>query len=195
MVCLYEKDLDFELVPVNMSTGAHKQEPFLSLNPFGQIPAVEIGDLQLFESRAISKYIAEEYADKGTQLTYADSKKKAVSYVWTEVEAQQLDPVASKLAWELVYKPMFKIPTDQAAVEENEAKLAKVLDVYETRLSQSKYLAGDSFTLADMHHLPNIQNLLGTSVKAVFECRPHVNAWVADITSRPAWQKVLALQG
>ncbi|GMN71632.1 hypothetical protein TIFTF001_054627, partial [Ficus carica] len=48
LVCLYEKDLDFELVPVNMSTGAHKQEPFLSLNPFGQIPAVEIGDLQLF---------------------------------------------------------------------------------------------------------------------------------------------------
>ncbi|GMN38052.1 hypothetical protein TIFTF001_007313 [Ficus carica] len=53
LVCLYEKDLDFELVPVSMSTGAHKQEPFLSLNPFGQIPAVEIGDLQLFENKGL----------------------------------------------------------------------------------------------------------------------------------------------
>ncbi|GKV04928.1 hypothetical protein SLEP1_g17013 [Rubroshorea leprosula] len=30
--CLYEKEVEFELVPVDMSTGAHKQQPFLSLN-------------------------------------------------------------------------------------------------------------------------------------------------------------------
>jgi glutathione S-transferase len=47
--------------------------------------------------------------------------------VWMEVEAHQFDPVASKLNWELVFKPMFGIPTDNAAVEENEAKLVKVL--------------------------------------------------------------------
>ena len=110
-----------------------------------------------------------------------------------EAEAHQFEPVASKLAWELVYKPMFKIPTDQAIVDENEAKLGKVLDVYEKRLSQSKYLAGDCFTLADMHHLPTLQCVLGTTAKKVFDSHPHVTAWAADITARPAWKKVLEL--
>ena len=76
------------------------------------------------ESRAIKKYIACEYADKGTQLLYQDSKKMAITSVWMEVEAQQYDPAASKLGWELAMKPLLGMSTDTAVVEENEAKLA-----------------------------------------------------------------------
>ncbi|KAK2649416.1 hypothetical protein Ddye_016905 [Dipteronia dyeriana] len=192
-VCLYEKDIDFELVPVDMRAGEHKSEAFLAKNPFGQVPAFEQGDLYLFESRAITQYIAEQYADKGTALT-CPSKSVPMLLVWKEVEAHQFDPVASKLNWEIVFKPLFGMTTDPAAVEELEAKLAKVLDVYEARLSKSKFLACDCFTLADMHHLPNINLLMGTQVKKHFDSRSHVSAWVANITARPAWAKVLALQ-
>ncbi|KAJ1402340.1 Thioredoxin-like superfamily [Sesbania bispinosa] len=190
---LYEKQIEFELVPIDMRSGEHKQEPFLSLNPFGQVPGFEDGDLKLFESRAITKYIAHEYADKGTELISRDSKKMAITSVWLEVESQQFDQPASKLLWELVFKPMFGMPTDPAAVEENETKLGKVLDIYEKRLSESKYLAGECFTLADLHHLPAINFLMNSPVKKLIESRPHVSAWVADITARPAWSKVLAM--
>ncbi|XVF21934.1 hypothetical protein REPUB_Repub12eG0131800 [Reevesia pubescens] len=194
LVCLYEKEVEFEFVPVNMGAGEHKSENFLSLNPFGQVPAFEEGDFKLFESRAITQYIAHEYADKGTQLLLPGSNKSmAVLQLWKEVEAHHFDPASSKLVWELVSKPIFGMVTDTAVVEENEAKLAKVLDVYETRLAQSKYLACDSFTLADMHHVPNIQGLLGSPAKKLLDSRPHVSAWVADITARPAWSKVLAM--
>ena len=74
---------------------------------------------------------------------------------------------------------------------EEEVKLAKVLDVYEHRLGESKYLASDHFTLVDLHTIPVIQYLLGTPTKKLFDERPHVSAWVADITSRPSAQKVL----
>ncbi|XP_062088341.1 glutathione S-transferase PARB-like [Humulus lupulus] len=195
LVCLYEKDLDFDFVSVDMSAGSHKQPPFLSLNPFGQVPALEDADLQLFESRAISKYIAEEYAEKGTQLVSSNSKEKAIALVWMEVEAHKFEQAAAKLSWELFYKPMFGMSTDQAVVEENEAKLEKILDVYENRLTESKYLGGSCFGLADLYHLPNLQCLLGTTLKKLFEYRPRVNAWVIDITARPAWSKVLALRG
>ncbi|KAJ7972927.1 Glutathione S-transferase family protein [Quillaja saponaria] len=63
-----EKNIDFELVPVNLTAGEHKQPPFLSKNPFGQIPVLEDGDLTLFESRAITQYVAEKYKEKGTDL-------------------------------------------------------------------------------------------------------------------------------
>ncbi|KAF3436417.1 hypothetical protein FNV43_RR23509 [Rhamnella rubrinervis] len=193
MTCLHEKGVDFELVPVDLFAAENKQPSFLAKNPFGQVPAFEDGDLKLFESRAITQYVAQEYADKGTNLVYQDSKKGAILLVWKEVEAHQFDPAASKLSWELAYKPFFGITTDQAVAEENEAKLGKFLDVYETRLSKFKYLAGDCFTLADLHHLPCLHYLMGTRVKELFQSRPHVSAWVADITARPAWSKVVAM--
>ncbi|KAF8015082.1 hypothetical protein BT93_H0775 [Corymbia citriodora subsp. variegata] len=190
---LYEKDLEFEFVPVDLRAGEHKKEHFLALNPFGQIPAFEDGDLKLFESRAISQYIAHVYADKGTPLV-CEGKPMATVGVWLDVEAHQFEPLALKLRRELLYKPRSGMATDAAVVEETEAKLAKVLDVYEARLSQSKYLGCDCFTLADLHHLPAMTTLMGTPVKKLFGARPKVSAWLADISARPAWAKVLAMR-
>jgi glutathione S-transferase len=119
----------------------------------------------------------------------------AMASVWMDVESQQFDQTASKLVWELLAKPvLLDMSTDTADVEENEAKLAKILDVYESRLAQSKYLGGECFTLADLHHLPTIHYLMGTQSKKLFDSRPHVNAWIADISARPAWLKVLDWQ-
>ncbi|KAI3449512.1 hypothetical protein Pfo_006177 [Paulownia fortunei] len=146
------------------------------------------------ESRAINQYIAHTYTDNGTPLICQDLKKMAIVSVWMEVEAQKYDPPAGKLTWELGIKPLLGMPTDEAVVEKQEAELAKVLDVYEARLEQSKYLGGDSFTLADLHHLPTMNYLMGTRVKAAFDSRPHVSAWSADILARPAWQKVIAMK-
>ncbi|KAF7847158.1 hypothetical protein BT93_L3273 [Corymbia citriodora subsp. variegata] len=183
LIALHEKDLEFEFVPVDMRAGEHKKEHFLALNPFGQVPAFEDGDLKLFESRAITQYIAHVYNDKGAPLV-CEGKPMATVGVWMEVEAHQFDPVASKLQWELVYKSMFGMATDAAVV----------LDVYEARLGQSKYLGCDCFTLADLHHIPTLSNLMGTPLKELFEARPKVSAWAADIMGRPAWAKVLAMR-
>ncbi|XP_065861307.1 glutathione S-transferase-like [Euphorbia lathyris] len=193
LVCLEEKGLDYEFSLVNMGAGDHKKHPFISLNPFGQVPALEHGDLKLFESRAITQYITHENLDKGTNLL-CTGKQMAILGVWLEVEAQHFEPIASKLNFEIIFKPMFGMQTDPAAVEDNQAKLAKVLDVYESRLAESKYLACDCFTLADLHHLPNLQLLLTSQCKKLFDSRPHVAAWAADITARPTWAKVLSLQ-
>ncbi|XP_043716316.1 glutathione S-transferase-like isoform X1 [Telopea speciosissima] len=192
---LHEKNVEFEVVPIDMRAGEHKKEPFLSLNPFGKVPAFEDGDLKLFESRAITAYVAYEYHGKGTELVYHDTKKMATVSVWIEVEAHHFDPVVSKLVTEQLVKPMLRgLEPDSAVVEENQKKLGEVLDVYEARLSKSKYLGGDEFTLADLHHLPAIHYMMGTSTKKVFETRPHVSAWAKDILARPAWIKTVAMQ-
>ncbi|GAB4841157.1 hypothetical protein Ancab_021902 [Ancistrocladus abbreviatus] len=194
IACLHEKEVEFEFVTVDMQSGAHKKEPFTSLNPFAQVPAFEDGDLTLFESRAITQYIAREHPSKGTNLLFHDSKKMAIMSVWMEVEAHQFDTVAAKLAWELIFKKMFGQEADTAAVKEHEATLANVLDIYEARLSQSKYLGGDSFSLVDLHHMPILHCLAGTSVKKLFDERPHVSAWRSNILARPAWAKTAAMK-
>ncbi|KAJ0597796.1 putative glutathione transferase [Helianthus annuus] len=68
LLCLAEKDLDFELINVDLASGEHKTPHMLSRSPFGHIPAFEDGDIKLFDSRAITQYISRTYADKGTDL-------------------------------------------------------------------------------------------------------------------------------
>ncbi|XP_073063356.1 glutathione S-transferase-like [Primulina eburnea] len=191
-VCLEEKELEYEFEFVDLSSGQQKKEPFISLNPFGVVPVLQDGDLTLFESRAVTQYITHNYADKGTPLVPKDPKKMAMVSVWVEVESQSFDAAASKISFELVVKPMLGMAIDESVVAANEGKLASILDIYESRLAASKYIGGDAYSLADLHHLPIINNLFRTKIKALFEARPHVSAWCADILGRAAWQKVVA---
>ncbi|KAI3449514.1 hypothetical protein Pfo_006179 [Paulownia fortunei] len=192
LLCLAEKDLEYEFIHVDLATGQQKKEPFISINPFGQVPGFEDGDLKLFESRAITKYISYAYADKGTPLVVEDPKKMAIIGVWLEVEAQRFDAAGQKLNFEILVKPIKGMTADEAVVEQLQGQLATVLDVYEARLSGSKYLGGDYYSLVDLHHVPIVNNLRKTKVKALFDERPHVSAWCDEILARPAWQKVLA---
>ncbi|KAL1157154.1 hypothetical protein V6Z11_A08G137500 [Gossypium hirsutum] len=73
----------------------------------------------------------------------------------------QFNPPLTKLVFELRYKPHFWMTIDTTIVEENEAKLAEVLDVYEAHLAE--YLDCDHFTLVYLHHLPN----------KLFDSQPH----------------------
>ncbi|XP_076956215.1 glutathione S-transferase-like [Bidens hawaiensis] len=189
LAALYEKNVDYEFVRVNMGILEHKRPRFLARNPFGQVPAFEDGDVTLFESRAITQYIARKYVGKGTELIMKDPIQMAIQTVWMEVESQKFD----RASWKLMEIAMGRVRATPELVAENEKKLSEVLDVYEARLKENKYLAGDSFTLADLHHQPNINFLMSTRLKRLFESRPHVRAWVADILTRPAWLKVMDL--
>ena len=148
------------------------------------------------ESRAITQHLAHAYPNKGADLVFTgDGKKMTTLGIWIEVESQQFDPHASKLAFEHSIKPMLGMgPPDEATVAELEAKVAKVLDVYEARLAQNKYMSGDEFGLADLHHIPVLNILMGTPSKKVFEARPHVCKWAESVLSRPSWCKVLEMQ-
>jgi len=188
---LNEKGLDFEIVPVDLTTGAHKQPDFLTLNPFGQIPALVDGDEVLFESRAINRYIASKYASEGTDLLPATASAAKLE-VWLEVESHHFYPNASPLVFQLLVRPLLGGAPDAAVVEKHAEQLAKVLDVYEAHLARNKYLAGDEFTLADANHASYLLYLSKTPKAGLVAARPHVKAWWEAIVARPAFQKTVA---
>ncbi|XP_031274280.1 glutathione S-transferase F13-like [Pistacia vera] len=187
LLCLSEKNVDYQLLPVDVFNRAHKQQPYLSLSPFGQIPAFEDEDVKLFESRAISRYIANKYKNTGTDLLRSNSlKESAIVETWMEVETQQFDGPIRTIVRHLILNPIVGKPLDEKIVEAELQKLGKVLNVYEERLSKSIYLAGDFYTMADMHHLPYLIYFMKTSKATLVTSRPHVNAWWNNISSRPA---------
>ncbi|KAL3695887.1 hypothetical protein R1sor_009963 [Riccia sorocarpa] len=191
---LYEKGVEFELVVLDLLAGAHKKPEHLKLQPFGKIPVYQDGDITLFESRAITRYIATKYEGQGTPLYGKTPTEKALVEQWVEVESQNYSPVTSALNFQLFIKKLFTGEgPDEAAVAVEVPKLNAVLDIYEARLTESKYLAGDFFSLADLSHFANTEYFVKHSGKAdLITSRPHVAAWWQDISSRPSWQKTIA---
>ncbi|XP_061349759.1 glutathione S-transferase F13-like [Gastrolobium bilobum] len=192
MVCLHEKEVDFELVPVNVFAKEHKQPPFLSKNPFGLIPVLEDGDLTLFESRAITAYVAEKFKEAGPDLIrHKDVKEAALVKMWTEVESHYYDPVVSPIIYEYFVAPFEGKEPNKSVIDTNVEKLKNVLDVYEAKLSNTKYLAGDFYSLADLSHIPETHYFMQTPCASMINDRPHVKAWWMDISSRLAFNKVV----
>jgi glutathione S-transferase len=192
IACLIEKEIEFETIPIDLLKAEHKHPQFLQLQPFGVVPVIQDGDYTLFESRAIIRYYAEKYKSQGTDLLGKTIEERGVVEQWLEVEAHNFHPPIYNLVLHILFSSKFGFPADQNVIQESEEKLGKVLDIYEERLSKSKYLGGDFFSIADLSHLPFTQYLVGEMGKDyMIKTRKNVSKWWDDISNRSSWRKVL----
>jgi glutathione S-transferase len=112
--------------------------------------------------------------------------------VWTEVEAHHYFPAIAPIVYECVVFPArLGMQPNQKVVDESLNKFKKVLQIYEERLSKSKYLAGDFFSFADLTHFPYTYYFMKTYIRmALVNLYPHVKAWWEDLVSRPSVKKI-----
>lgn len=114
---------------------------------------------------------------------------------WLEAESQSFNPPSSMLVLQLAFAPRMGWKQDPALIEQSEGKLNKVLDVYEQRLGESRFLAGEEFTLADLSHLPNSHYLVNSTDRgSLITSRKNVGRWWEEISSRDSWKKVVEMQ-
>src|SRR4051812_715707 len=188
---LAEKGKEVEFVSVDLMKGEQKQPSYVKAqHPFAKVPVLEDGAFTMYESRAIIRYLDETLP--GPQLTPADAKGRALMEQWTSVEEFYFSGPALKIARERVFKPMLGMSGDEQNVEAGKEELSRTLDVLEQRLAIAPYLAGSSFSLADLGYLPYIDYLFVANEGALITSRPHVAAWWKRIHERPSWQKVVA---
>lgn len=104
---LKEKRVPFEFVPVDLAAKEHKTPEYLQKHPFGQVPYIDDDGFILYESRAISKYIATKWQDQGVQLVPdpADLTATALFDQALSVEQNNFDPIAWSIILEIKYKP------------------------------------------------------------------------------------------
>ncbi|TKW12009.1 hypothetical protein SEVIR_5G009100v4 [Setaria viridis] len=110
--------------------------------------------------------------------------------VWLEVEAHQLHPAAGAIVMQYLITPLIGGEQDQAIVDENASKLRAMFEIYEARLSWSRYLADDIVSAADLSHFPLMRYFMATEYAAMVEALPHVRAWCEDLAAWPAARKV-----
>ena len=103
---LAEKQVPFELIPIDFAKGEHKSAAFLEKQPFGQVPYIDDDGFKLFESRAISRYLALKHGGIGKLIPDpADLKKTALFEQAVSIEVSNFDAFAAQLAWENIFKP------------------------------------------------------------------------------------------
>ncbi|CAI5508399.1 unnamed protein product [Closterium sp. Naga37s-1] len=88
--------------------------------------------------------------NKARTSSVPPSRSAPLLNLWLEVESQNYNPPISGLIAEKIFKPRKGLATDEVKAAEYKAKLSQVLDVYEARLASNDYLAGSSFSLADL---------------------------------------------
>jgi len=193
LTALEEKGATYQLQPVNFGQGEHKSAQYLEKHqPFGQIPVFYDGDFKVFESRAIVRYIDDILP--GYQLVPKDPRQRALVEQWVSVEMSHYKP-AEALVSELIFKKMFGGVTDAAVVDENTKKLHAFFKILNHQLEGKNYLVGNDFTLADLVFMPYTQYLLGAEGFAdVLSGYPNIANWWGKISSRPSWQKVIAMK-
>lgn len=148
------------------------------------------------ESRAIIRYYAAKSASQGGANLLGDTlEERALVEQWMEVEVNNYNPLIYTMVLQLLVLPQSGQVGDMELVGECKGKLEKVLDVYEERLSKSKYLGGERFTIADVTHLPNTRFLMEEGgMEDLIRRRPSVYNWWMEISSRPSWKKVMELR-
>nr|ANH58195.1 glutathione S-transferase [Dracaena cambodiana] len=197
LACLFEKDVEFQLIRIENFKGPQRKPEYLKLQPSGQALTFEEGSLTLIDSRAICRHVAEKFAGQGNKdLLGSGTLERASIEQWLQTEAESFEPPSSSLVFHLAFAPRAGIEPDETVVKDSKRKLERVLNIYEQRLEETEYLAGDNFTLADLSHLPNAHRLITKVPECamMFKERKRVSKWWDAISSRPSWRRVVEMQ-
>ncbi|KAJ7289522.1 glutathione S-transferase [Mycena rebaudengoi] len=184
---LAEKNIPFEHVLVDMAKGENKTPEFLAKHPFGQVPVIDDDGFILCESRAICRYLAEKYADKGTALVPMHLKEKALFEQAASFEFANFHPHAMPATLMILKREK---ESNLALFKDTVSKLSATLDVYEVILGKQKFLAGNEPTLVDLFHLPYAGVVAGMEDDIMANRGPNVTRWWNDLTQRPTWLKL-----
>ena len=168
--------LPFEKIEVDLARGEQKTPEFLALNPFGQVPVIQDGELTLADSNAILTYLALRYDASGQWLP-RDPLGAAQVQRWLSVAAGPLvnGPGNARV------NVLFRRPTDPRCGEIASTLLARM----EAHLAAREFLAAGWPTLADIalytytSHAPEG----GVSLQPY----PSVRAWLARIEALPGF--------
>ena len=180
-----ETGIDYQHVPVGFGEDSKAAE-YLAINPNGRIPALEDGDLILFESMAINLYLAKTY---GGSLYPDDPAAEALAIQWSvwgisEVEDLQIRIVVQKFF-------LSEADRDLGVIAEAEAGLARPFKVLDQHLDGRDWLVGNAFSIADLN-LAGVMSLLQLAEVDV-SGYANIERWINACTARPAYARAQQL--
>ena len=159
---------------------------FKALNANARVPVIDDDGFILSESMAINFYLAKKHK---SPLLPADPKIEALVLQWSLWETDRLDRQIVNHARHTKDLPEAERKPELANEAWNECVAA--FDVLEATLSKSEWLAGSSFTVADL----NVAGAMFRGLVLDLGKWPKTQAWLKRCWDRPAAQKAKAMRG
>ena len=172
-------------VPFNPAT--LKSEPFLSISPFGALPAIEDGGVRMVESGAICQYLTEKYGKHPFRRELGDPDYPTYLQ-WLHAGEATLTPPLGAIAQHTSIRPEnMRIPQVAAEAVETFKERLKVLDAH---LGGKHFILGAEMSAADVMvgyalHLAALFGLMK-------EAPAHVGAYWKRLGARPAYERAAA---
>jgi len=187
--CGYKLGRDWQAIPINIGKGDQFTPDFLKISPNNKIPALvdphgpDGRPIALFESGAILLYLASKagkFMPKSVRLKYEVMQ-------WLMFQMGGVGPMLGQAHHFRIYAPE-KI---EYAVNRytNEAK--RMYGVMDKRLSTSKFIAGSTYTIADIAIFPWLRSWQNQGID--WADYPHLKVWFDKIAARPAVQRGVAV--
>ncbi len=183
---LEELAVPYELETLAFTLETLKAAAYLKVHPLGKLPAIQDGDLIMFESGAILEYILEKYGN-GRLAPAPGSPDRGAFLQWVHFAEATATPPLSDIAQHMLFKPEAeRIP---AVVADGQARVAAVLAALEQTLAGKQYLLGSEFTAADI--MMGYSLLLVKWFGLLTPEYPNATAYLARLEQRPALRKAL----
>jgi glutathione S-transferase len=184
--------LEYESVIVDLMTDEQHQEPFLSVNPRGEVPVLDDNGLILRDSMAILTYLANRY-DTGRWLPH-DPGEMAQVMEWLAFAASWVQygvfTARAIVAFGITGNGVpFDLPGN---VEEATLRSKKSLEILEKQLTNQDWLCGATPTIADVACFPYIALApMGNISLAPY---PAVQGWIARFKALPGYRDMPGLE-
>ena len=217
-ICLAEKRLPWTSHFVDLRRFRHLEPEFLALNPSAMVPVLRHGGRVIRESLVINEYLDDAYpepalrpdsplerarmrewtvyiAEEPTWAVKVPSFQKnirpEVAGKYTEAE---IEAVASRMPNRETAARWVKAVRQGFSEEELAAsmgRLARTLDRMEAGLAAAPWLAGESYSLADVDMAPFVHRIAALGARAMIEERPRAADWYRRMQARPAFREAM----
>lgn len=220
-IALAEKGLAWTGHHLDLRAFEHLTPQFLALNPAGFVPVLVDAGHVLTESRLINEYLEDAYP--ALPLTPIDAYARARMRAWTRYSdevlthaiklpsfaknivpgLQSMNPAEAAAMIARIPNPDVRARWMRAATHgiaaadlgPSIAQLTEMARRMDAALAQGPWLAGTSYSLADIDVAPFVQRLVRIDLFHLVEASPRLADWYARITARPAYRQAMPEAG
>jgi len=184
-------DAEYDAWLIEIGKGGQFGSGFVSINPNSKIPALldcsGPEPLRVFESGAILLHLAEKFG----AFVPTDPKGRAECLSWLMWQMSTAPVIGGGFGHFYAYAPeKFEYPINRYTMETK-----RIIDVADKRLAETRYLAGDEYTIADIATYGWLGMIArgeayGSAYKFLdFGSYTHVNRWAEELLSRVPVQR------
>jgi glutathione S-transferase len=184
-IFLAEKGIKLPLVEVDLATMEHMSAVYAAINPLKRLPALVLDDGSVItESIAICRYF--EALQPEPTLFGRGALQAARVEMWNRrMELHLLFPVSHVFRNSHPAMKAMEVPQVPAWAEANKPRILDFIAFLDGELKERRYIAGDSFTVADITGLVSIDLMKPAKLVMPDELK-YLKRWHADVSARPS---------